>query len=107
MQTPVKKIADDLAVRAQEVINERHQPIDIMKSAFADFKNLGSIAGVMSVMSTGKLTPHQQMVAERIAVKVLAVLGMEKGAIPVETKFEVPTGALADNSESPKTIDAA
>lgn len=57
--------------------------MDIMKSAFADFKSLGSMSGLMSIMNTGTLNAQQLELARRIAVKVIAVLGIkesEKGA---------------------------
>lgn len=49
----------------------------------SDFNGLGSMSGMLSVMTTGKLNAHQTELAKRIAVKVIAVLGMadsEKGA---------------------------
>ena len=48
----------------------------------SDFNWLGSMSGMLSVMTTGKLNAHQTELAKRIAVKVIAVLGMtdsEKG----------------------------
>lgn len=54
-----------------------------MKSAFADFKSLGSLSGLMSIANTGTLNANQIELAKRIAVKVIAVLGIkesEKGA---------------------------
>lgn len=54
-----------------------------MKSAFTDFKALGSMPGLLSIMNTGTLNAQQLELASRIAVKVIAVLGIkesEKGA---------------------------
>lgn len=68
------KLAQELAERADVVIAEGHSIIEIMKSAFADFKSLGSMAGVMSVMTTGRLSTQQIETAKRIIVKTLAVI---------------------------------
>ena len=49
----------------------------------SDFNGLGSMSGMLSIMTTGKLNAHQTELAKRIAVKVIAVLWMaesEKGA---------------------------
>ncbi|QXV77136.1 hypothetical protein bas19_0023 [Escherichia phage ChristophMerian] len=39
---------------------------------------MGSLSCIMSVMSSGKLTQQQVDIAQRIAVKVLAVLGIQE-----------------------------
>ena len=54
-----------------------------MKSAFTDFKALGYMSGLLYIMNTGTLNAQQLELASRIAVKVIAVLGIketEKGA---------------------------
>lgn len=79
----VEKVVADLSERAQEIVNDGHQQMDIMKSAFTDFKALGSMSGLLSIMNTGTLNAQQLELASRIAVKVIAVLGIkesEKGA---------------------------
>lgn len=67
-------LSKSLADRATIIVDEGHSVLEIMKSAFADFKSLGSMAGVVSVMSSGKLSQHQIEVSKRIAAKVLAVI---------------------------------
>lgn len=67
-------LAQTLSDRAIVIVDDGHSVLDIMKSAFADFKSLGSMAGVMSVMSTGKLNQSQIEVSKRIVAKVLAVI---------------------------------
>lgn len=79
----VEKVVADLSERAQAIVNDGHQQMDIMKSAFTDFKALGSMSGLLSIMNTGTLNAQQIELASRIAVKVIAVLGIkesEKGA---------------------------
>lgn len=76
----VDKVVQQLALRAHVVVDEGHSELDILKSAFNDFKSMGSLNGIMSVMSTGKLNAQQTELANRIAVKVLAVLGTQEAA---------------------------
>lgn len=79
----VENVVADLSERAQAIVNDGHQQMDIMKSAFTDFKALGSMSGLLSIMNTGTLNAQQLELASRIAVKVIAVLGIkesEKGA---------------------------
>lgn len=64
-------------------MDDVHQQMDIMKSEFTDFKALGSMSGLLSIMNTGTLNAQQLELASRISVKVIAVLGIkesEKGA---------------------------
>lgn len=70
----MNEIAQSLADRATIIVDDGHSILDIMKSAFADFKSLGSMAGVMSVMSTGRLNQNQIDISKRIVAKVLAVI---------------------------------
>lgn len=74
----IDKVVKQLAIRAHVVVDEGHSESDILKSAFNDFKSMGSLSGIMSVMSSGKLTQQQVDIAQRIAVKVLAVLGIQE-----------------------------
>lgn len=76
----IDKVVEQLAIRAHVIVDEGHSELDILKSAFADFKAMGSLSGIMSVMGTGKLDQKQTELANRIAVKVLAVLGMQEAA---------------------------
>lgn len=71
-----QKIADGLAQRAQAILDDEHKysQKEIMASAFNDFKALGNMTGIMSVMSTGKLNSNQVDLAKRLATKVIAVL---------------------------------
>lgn len=64
-------------------MNDGHEQSEIMKSAFSDFKALGSLSGLMSIANTWTLNANQVELAKRIEVKVIAVLGIkesEKGA---------------------------
>lgn len=74
----IDKVVQQLAIRAHVVVDEGHSELDILKSTFNDFKSMGSLTGIMSVMSSGKLTQQQVDIAQRIAVKVLAVLGIQE-----------------------------
>lgn len=79
----IDQVVKDLSERAHTIADEGHSPISIMKSAMSDFNGLGSMSGMLSIMTTGKLNAHQTELAKRIAVKVIAVIGMaesEKGA---------------------------
>lgn len=79
----IDQVVKDLSERVHKIADEGHSPISIMKSAMSDFNGLGSMSGMLSIMTTGKLNDHQTELAKRIAVKVIAVLGMaesEKGA---------------------------
>lgn len=76
MNNGIDKLVAELAKRAHAIVAEGHSRSDIMKSAMQDFKSLGSMSGMFSFMTTGKLNPNQVELAKRIAVKVIAVLGM-------------------------------
>lgn len=79
----IDQVVKDLSERSHTIADEGHSPISIMKSAMSDFNGLGSMSGMLSIMTTGKLNAHQTELAKRIAVKVIAVLGIaesEKGA---------------------------
>lgn len=80
----LKKVVDNLSERAETIISEVHKQTDIMQPAFADFKSLGSISGLMSIINSGTLNGQQVELAQRLAVKVIAILGIieatKKGA---------------------------
>lgn len=67
-------LSSNLADRAQTIIEDGHSAYAIMKDAFGEVKRMGGMAGAMSVMQTGKLNQAQLDAAERIVVKMLAVL---------------------------------
>lgn len=72
------QLKDDLAFRAQALIDAGHTPYAIMKDAFAEVKRLGNMAGAISIMNSGKLNASQLEAAERIAVKIMAVIAQHK-----------------------------
>lgn len=76
MPTQVQTLTNSLANRAQAILDDpnNYSQKAIMSSAFGDFTALGSMSGVMAVMSTGKLTGQQIELAKRIAAKVIAVV---------------------------------
>lgn len=74
----VDKVAADFSSRAKAILADDYTEQDIMKSAMNDFKGMGSMAGIMAVMTTGKLTEQQTVLIERIAVKALAILGLRE-----------------------------
>ncbi|EAP4692431.1 hypothetical protein E4849_23550 [Salmonella enterica subsp. enterica serovar Anatum] len=74
----VDKVVESLGLRAHVIVDEGHSQETIMKSAFNDFKAMGSMGGIMAVMTTGKLSQQQLDLAQRIAVKVIAVLGVKE-----------------------------
>lgn len=78
----IDKIVEELSIRAHVIADEGHDQLTIMKSAFSDFKSLGNLSGLMTVVSTGKLTAQQIKLAQRIAVKVIAVLGILEAEKP-------------------------
>lgn len=78
----IDKVVEGLSIRAHVIADEGHDQLTIMKSAFSDFKSLGNLSGLMTVVSTGKLTQQQIGLAQRIAVKVIAVLGMIEAEKP-------------------------
>lgn len=80
----IGEITGDLSERARNIVKDGHTQIAVMESAFVDVKLLGDLSGIMSIMSSGTLNENQIELAKRIAVKVIAVLGMveanKKGA---------------------------
>lgn len=78
----IDKVVEELSIRAHVIADEGHDQLTIMKSAFSDFKSLVNLSGLMTVVSTGKLTSQQIKLAQRIAVKVIAVLGILEAEKP-------------------------
>lgn len=74
----VDKVISDLSARAHKIVDDGHSESEILKSAMMDFKSLNSLGGMLSFMTTGKLNPKQEEIAQRIAVKVIAILGMRE-----------------------------
>lgn len=72
----IDQVVSDLSGRAHAIASEGHSPMAIMKSAMSDFNSLGSMSGMLSIMTTGKLNAQQTELAKRIALKVIAVLGI-------------------------------
>lgn len=76
----LQELSENLTGRAQTIINQGHTPYAIMKDAFAEVQQIGNMAGIASIIKTGKLNEKQIAAAERVAVKVLAVLALHKNA---------------------------
>ncbi|UPT52984.1 hypothetical protein [Hafnia phage yong3] len=76
----VDKVVENLSLRAHIIVEEGHSQMDILKSAFADFKAMGNVMGLMAIASTGKLTDAQIERAEKIAVKVISLLALREAA---------------------------
>lgn len=72
----IDKVVKNLSGRAHAIIDGEHSQLEIMKSAMSDFKGLGNLSGMLSIVSSGTLNKNQFELAQRIAVKVIAVLGM-------------------------------
>lgn len=75
-ETGVDKVVANLSERANAIVAAGHSESEIMQSAMADFKGLNTIGGALSLMANGKPSAKQLEIAQRIAVKVIAVLGM-------------------------------
>lgn len=76
MSQSTQQLASNLAERAQAILDDeaKYSHKDIMASAFSDFKSLGSMSGILAVMSTGKLNAQQVELAKRLATKVIAIV---------------------------------
>lgn len=72
----IDRVAANLSERAQQIVIEGHSQTDVIKSAMYDLKSLGDVSGIMSFAVTGALSQQQLELTQRLAVKVLAVLGM-------------------------------
>lgn len=71
-------VADSLRDRAVSIVKEGHTPQQIMQSAMADLKGMGSLTGLMGIMQTGQFSPQQMVLAERLAVKIIAYCALSK-----------------------------
>lgn len=76
----VISVVDHLSARARKIADDGYSKTDILKSAMSDLKALGGIGGMLSIMTTGDLSAKQRELAERLAVKVIAFLGITESA---------------------------
>ena len=76
----VTKVVDHLSARAHKIADDGYSKADILKSAMSDLKALGGVGGMLSIMTTGDLSAKQRELAERLAVKVIAFLGITETA---------------------------
>lgn len=72
----VSKVVDHLSARARKIVDDGYSKGDILKSAMGDLKSLGGVGGMLTIMTTGNLSAKQRELAERLAVKVIAFLGV-------------------------------
>lgn len=72
----VTKVVDHLSARAHKIADDGYSKSDILKSAMGDLKSLGGVGGMFTIMTTGNLSAKQRELAERLAVKVIAFLGV-------------------------------
>lgn len=72
----VSKVVDHLSARARKIADDGYSKGDILKSAIGDLKSLGGAGGMLTIMTTGNLSAKQRELAERLAVKVIAFLGV-------------------------------
>lgn len=72
----VTKVVDHLSARAHKIADDGYSKSDILKSAMGDLKSLGGVGGMLTIMTTGNLSAKQRELAERLAVKVIAFLGV-------------------------------
>ena len=72
----VSKVIDHLSARARKIVDDGYSKGDILKSAMGDLKSLGGVGGMLTIMTTGNLSAKQRELAERLAVKVIAFLGV-------------------------------
>lgn len=72
----VTKVVDHLSARARKIVDDGYSKGDILKSAMGDLKSLGGVGGMLTIMTTGNLSAKQRELAERLAVKVIAFLGV-------------------------------
>ena len=71
-------VADSLRDRAVAIIQEGHNPQQIMQSAMADLKGMGNLTGLIGIMQSGQFNPQQMVLAERLAVKIIAYCALSK-----------------------------
>lgn len=72
----VTKVVDHLSARAHKIADDGYSKSDILKSAMGDLKSLGGVGGMLTIMTTGNLSAKQRELAERLAVKMIAFLGV-------------------------------
>lgn len=72
----VTRVVDHLSARAHKIADDGYSKSDILKSAMGDLKSLGGVGGMLTIMTTGNLSAKQRELAERLAVKVIAFLGV-------------------------------
>lgn len=70
--------ADALRDRAVAIIKEGHSPQMVMQSAMGDLKAMGNLSGLIAIMQTGQFNPQQMVLAERLAVKIIAYCALSK-----------------------------
>lgn len=76
----VISVVEHLSARARKIADDGYSKADILKSAMADLKALGGVGGMLTIMTTGDLSAKQRELAERLAVKVIAFLGITEAA---------------------------
>ena len=76
----VASVVKHLSERARKIADDGYSKADILKSAMADLKALGGVAGMLGIMATGDLSEKQRELAERLVVKVIAFLGITESA---------------------------
>ena len=76
----IEEVVNNLSERARVIVDGGYSQIDVLKSTFADLQSFGGMTGIVSIMTTGTLNKQQIELAERLAVKVIAVLGMIEGS---------------------------
>lgn len=72
--------AEALRERAVAIIKEGHDPKAIMQSALSDLRGMGNLTGMIAIMQTGKFSQQQMVLAERLAVKIIAYCALMKSA---------------------------
>lgn len=72
----VSRVVDNLSARAHKIADDGYSRTDILRSAMDDLKSLGRFGGSMAAIATGNLSHKQRELAERLAVKMIAFLGV-------------------------------
>lgn len=75
----IDEVLADLSARAKVIVDGGYSQVDVMKSAFADLQSFGGMTGIVSIVTSGTLNANQIELAKRVALKILAVLGMIEG----------------------------
>ena len=50
----------------------------VMQSAMGYLKAMGNLSGLIAIMQTGQFNPQQMVLAERLAVKIIAYCALSK-----------------------------